>query len=251
MRGRLDHLIYGLELGNEVQDIFTAAQQATNFAILHNLTMELWPDASRRECSNGLSPRSSDAGRVAANECRAPALRPGHSVYALRTFGAELRRVDRRVARQLPAAGGPRARRDAPHVRWPTPNISLDPVAYPIHGHIWSRYTEVNPTAAGFTDARKLAMSGAVAAAMNRTVREHSATARVFGGEIGPHNGGSPPCDHSSMRWATFGDSLWYADNLAAMARHGYDGLCREDFIGADCKSALCWVVCWLLLDFS
>ena len=59
--GRLDHLIYGLELGNEVQDIFTAAQQATNFAILHNLTMELWPDASRRERSNGLSPRSSDA----------------------------------------------------------------------------------------------------------------------------------------------------------------------------------------------
>ena len=57
MRGRLDHLIYGLELGNEVQDIFTAAQQAANFAILHNLTMELWPDASRRECSNGLSPR--------------------------------------------------------------------------------------------------------------------------------------------------------------------------------------------------
>ena len=54
-----------------------------------------------------------------------------------------------------------------------------------------------------------------------------------------------------SLRWATFGDSLWYADNLAAMARHGYDGLCREDFIGADCKSALCWVVCWLLLDFS
>ena len=45
------------------------------------------------------------------------------------------------------------------------------------------------------------------------------------------------------MRWATFGDSLWYADNLAAMARHGYDGLCREDFIGADCKSALCWVL--------
>ena len=57
MPGRLDHLIYGLELGNEVQDIFTAAQQATNFAILHNLTMVLWPDASRRECSNGLSPR--------------------------------------------------------------------------------------------------------------------------------------------------------------------------------------------------
>ena len=74
MRGRLDHLIYALELGNEVQDIFTAAQQATNFAILHNLTMELWPDASRRECSNGLSPRCCLTQSVAGD--RAPALRP-------------------------------------------------------------------------------------------------------------------------------------------------------------------------------
>ena len=106
---------------------------------------------------------------------------------------------------------------------------SCQRLGVPVHAVTHHEYTEVNPTAAGFTDARKLAMSGAVAAAMNRTVREHSATARVFGGEIGPHNGGSPPCDHSSMRWATFGDSLWYADNLAAMARHGYDGLCRED----------------------
>ena len=51
-----------------------AAQQATNFAILHNLTMELWPDASRRECSNGLSPRCCLTQSVAGD--RAPALRP-------------------------------------------------------------------------------------------------------------------------------------------------------------------------------
>ena len=34
--------------------------------------------------------------------------------------------------------------------------------------------------------------------------------------------------------WATFGDSFWYADNLAAMAKNGYAGLCRQDYIGAD-----------------
>ena len=39
----------------------------------------------------------------------------------------------------------------------------------------------------------------------------------------------------SSMRWATFGDAFWYADNLAAMAKNGYSGLCRQDYIGADC----------------
>ena len=32
---------------------------------------------------------------------------------------------------------------------------------------------------------------------------------RLWGGEIGPHNGGAPGCDHTSMRWATYADSLW------------------------------------------
>jgi hypothetical protein len=32
----------------------------------------------------------------------------------------------------------------------------------------------------------------------------------VWAGEIGPHNGGSPPCNHSSMRWANFANSFWY-----------------------------------------
>ena len=42
------------------------------------------------------------------------------------------------------------------------------------------------------------------------------------------------------MRWATFGDSFWYADNLAAMAKNGYSGLCRQDYIGADCACTAC-----------
>jgi hypothetical protein len=36
------------------------------------------------------------------------------------------------------------------------------------------------------------------------------------------------------MRWAVFGDSFWYADALAAKARHGYASFCRQDYIGAD-----------------
>ena len=30
------------------------------------------------------------------------------------------------------------------------------------------------------------------------------------------------------MRWAVWGDSLWYADSLAAKARHGYAAFCRQ-----------------------
>jgi hypothetical protein len=32
---------------------------------------------------------------------------------------------------------------------------------------------------------------------------------QLWAGEIGPHNGGSPPCDHTSMRWANFADIFW------------------------------------------
>ena len=79
----------------------------------------------------------------------------------------------------------------------------------PVHAVTHHEYIEVDPSPHGFTSASKFSLNGAIAAAINKTVREHSATARVFGGEIGPHNGGSPPCDHTSMRWATFGNSLW------------------------------------------
>ncbi|EDQ84175.1 uncharacterized protein MONBRDRAFT_30511 [Monosiga brevicollis MX1] len=53
-------------------------------------------------------------------------------------------------------------------------------------------------------------------------------------GEIGPHNGGSPGCNHSSMRWATFADVFWYLDALGAKAAAGYAAFCRQNFIGID-----------------
>ena len=183
---QLDHLIYGFELGNEQNNKYTGVQQAVDFAILYNLTVELWPDETRRPVLFGPDP---------------------HSLHG--PTGAQLGWI----------------------ASW------LDSMAakgVPVHAVTHHQYTEVDPSVSGFTSATKLSLNGAIAAAINRTVREHSTSARVFGGEIGPHNGGSPPCDHTSMRWAVFGDSFWYADNLAAMAKNGYSGLCRQDYIGAD-----------------
>ena len=37
---------------------YTATQAATNFAVLHNLTVELWPDASTRPPLYGPDPHS-------------------------------------------------------------------------------------------------------------------------------------------------------------------------------------------------
>ena len=62
-------------------------------------------------------------------------------------------------------------------------------------------------------------------------------------GEIGPHNGGSPPCDHSSMRWANFGDSFWYLDAMGVKAAGGYSVFCRQDFIGADYVRTPCHTI--------
>ena len=183
---RLDHLLFGLELGNEQNNKYTAQQQAHNFAVLHNLTVELWPDASLRPVLLGPDP---------------------HSLHG--PSGSQLQWI----------------------ADWLDGCKTL---GVPVYGVTHHEYVEVDPSPSGFVSANTLALNGAIAAAINHTVRQHDAEVRIFGGEIGPHNGGSPPCDHTSMRWAVFGDSLWYADALAAKALNGYSGLCRQDFIGAD-----------------
>ena len=48
----------GLELGNEQNGKYTGAMTAADFAILHNLTLELWPDAAARPGLYGPDPHS-------------------------------------------------------------------------------------------------------------------------------------------------------------------------------------------------
>ena len=89
-------------------------------------------------------------------------------------------------------------------------------------------YIEVDATS--FTSPQKLDVTGVIASHVNATVSAHaqgwpasdgagatsgaktvSAAAPaicLIAGEIGPHNGGDPPCNHSTMRWANFGDSV-------------------------------------------
>lgn len=51
--------------------------------------------------------------------------------------------------------------------------------------------------------------------------------------EIGPHNGGAPPCNSSFERWANFADIFWYADAMAAHAAAGVKVFNRQDLVGA------------------
>jgi hypothetical protein len=55
---KLDRLLAGLELGNEQNDKYSGAQQAASFKVLHDLTVELWPDAATRPVLFGPDPHS-------------------------------------------------------------------------------------------------------------------------------------------------------------------------------------------------
>lgn len=102
----------------------------------------------------------------------------------------------------------------------------------PIFAITHHEYIEVD--ASSFFSPAKLNVTNDIAVAVNKTCRENYPSAGVWAGEIGPHNGGSPPCDHTSMRWANFGNTAWYLDALGTKARAGYQAFCRQDFIGAD-----------------
>eukprot|EP00937_MAST-01D_sp_MAST-1D-sp2_P002139 g2139.t1 len=98
-------------------------------------------------------------------------------------------------------------------------------------GYNGSAWTSLDPAVLDRTAACAKDFRGTVLAAARRA---GAPAPEVWAGEIGPHNGGSPPCDHSSMRWANFANSFWYADALAAKATHGFSVFCRQDYIGAD-----------------
>ena len=181
-----DNLIYGFELGNEQNTQYSAKHQAVDFEILHNLTIELWPNEQQRPPLFGPDPHSFH----------------GPTGVMLQWIGDWI---------------------DACHDRH-----------VPIHGVTHHEYIEVDPTPEGFTSPARLALNGAVAKAIHTLVRKHDTQVGIWGGEIGPHNGGNPVCNHSMMRWAVFGDVLWYADAMASKALHGYTGFCRQDYIGGD-----------------
>jgi hypothetical protein len=74
----------------------------------------------------------------------------------------------------------------------------------------------------------KLDVTAAIATHVNQSLSTRVPNVQIWAGEIGPHNGKSPGCDHSSMRWANFGDSFWYLDAMATKAAHGYSVFCRQ-----------------------
>lgn len=194
----LDDVIYGLELGNEVDGLYTGAQQAQNLQILYNLTLELWADRPSR---------------------RPVLLGPDAAHQAHTSTPPWSSRRDAYVFEFFEAAG----------------KLNL-----PIAGATLHKYIEVttdrdtNPAILDETTQRFQLFKDTVDSGWAASGNKEQPAPRSWGGEIGPHNGGSPPCDHTSMRWAKFADSLWYVDAMASSAKLGFETFCRQDYIGAD-----------------
>jgi len=102
----------------------------------------------------------------------------------------------------------------------------------PLHAITHHEYIEIAEYSTKPPNASALDITGAIAQAVNASLAGYGLP--IWAGEIGPHNGKSPPCDSSSMRWANFADSFWYLDAMAQKAAHGYSAFCRQDFVGID-----------------
>jgi hypothetical protein len=194
----LDDLIYGLELGNEVDGLYSGSQQARNLQTLHNLTLELWRDPSKRPMLLG-----PDAAHQDAVDTIPPFPTP-RDAYVYEFFKEAGR-------------------------------LGLPIVGATLHKYIETdTQRDTNASKLDETTARFRTFKQQVNGGWSASGNMQDATPRPWGGEIGPHNGGEPPCNHSSMRWATFADSLWYIDALASAAKLGFEAFCRQDYIGAD-----------------
>ncbi len=97
-------------------------------------------------------------------------------------------------------------------------------------------YLEIQEYATTPPPALLLDKAGTMGKAIRASIKEVAPTVKVWAGEIGPHPGRSPGCDHSSLRWANFADTFWYIDSMGLKAASGYDMFCRQDFVGIDCE---------------
>ena len=103
-----------------------------------------------------------------------------------------------------------------------------------LHGITHHEYIEVAEYSETPPPADLLNETAAIAKLVKTRLEVAAPDVEIWAGEIGPHNGRSPGCDHSSLRWSNFADSFWYLDAMASKAANGYKVFCRQDFVGID-----------------
>jgi len=180
---------FGFELGNE-QNGRGAEREAADFAVLRDLLVQMYPDASTRPKIVGPDGLGFHDGSFHDGPEK-------KKLNYLHDFVQECQRLD-----------------------------------VPLHAATHHEYVEVSEYSKAPPPASRLNKTGVIAKGVNASISPFGV--QIWAGEIGPHNGKSPGCDHTSMRWANFADSFWYLDAMGTKAANGYSVFCRQDFVGID-----------------
>ena len=181
---------FGFELGNEQDRDYVPSQVATDFEILRDVIDEVWADV--------------DPGR-----------RP-------RLVGPDPHGFH----------SAPMDAKDVKKLRYLEEFAMAIWEKLPLFAFTHHEYVEVPAYDTHPPSAQVLDIVGGIAAQVNRTLRESlyvPATAMIFAGETGPHNGKNPGVmSDRSMRWANFADVFWYLNAMGSKAkRRGQAGPIR------------------------
>lgn len=84
----------------------------------------------------------------------------------------------------------------------------------PLHAITHHEYIEVEQYSATPPPASLLDNTASIARQVSSRLHTAVPGIEVWAGEIGPHNGRSPGCDHTSLRWANWADSFWCVETL-------------------------------------
>ncbi|GAB5356852.1 hypothetical protein AAMO2058_000324100 [Amorphochlora amoebiformis] len=181
--------IWGLELGNELNEDLDPETQAKDLNILHNVLKNLYPP-------NGTLPRP----KLLGPDPHSFKDKPGNYDNILRYLLRYLKKVNKDKT--------------------------------PLYAVTYHEYIEVD--GGNILTPDILDLSQQIAMRLTETLSPHLGDAQLWAGEIGPHNGGSPPCSHNSLRWANFSNGFWFLNTLGTKAVHRTDAFCRQDLVGAD-----------------
>ena len=88
----------------------------------------------------------------------------------------------------------------------------------PLHALTHHEYIEVEQYSSKPPSASLLDNTASIARQVRSRLDAVVPGIEIWAGEIGPHNGRSPGCDHNSLRWANWADSFWQAETLCNSA---------------------------------
>jgi heparanase 1 len=190
-----NHSVFGFELGNEMDEHYTASQTAANFRALSDLLTQLWPQTGSRPKLIGPDVHGFHSDPLTSTA-------DGRKLEFLVDFVRNCSRL------HVPLHA-------ATHHEY----VDVDP--YPATPPNASQLQVTNEVGSAVNDSLALAAPSV------------QIWAGEIGPHNGGKEGHKPAACGTDHRWANFADSQWYLDAMGVKAANGYKAFCRQDFVGA------------------